>query len=244
MQNDINEFRHDLRFILQRKSIRKFKNKKIKPEILNLLIEAGQRAPSAGNMQPYSFIIIKDNQKREKLYELSWNQECVKGAPLLLYICVDLRRNARFIESLGGRSWRGEGIGKLLFPIIDASLAAENIIIAAESMGLGSVAVGTPTGYPEDVSNLLELPEGVYPLFLLCIGYADESPSPRYRWDSSEVVHDDVYSDVKDSGIQKYAHTITEKLQIDIKSFINKMKNHYSDEILSSTCERMNHFFR
>ncbi|KYK35982.1 MAG: nitroreductase family protein [Theionarchaea archaeon] len=232
-----------LGYVLNRRSIRKFKKKKVEKRILDILINAGQRAPTAGNMQPYSFVVITDTTKREKLYQLSWNQEWVK-APLLLYVCIDLRRGNLFTRYYGGKDTSSKGIGHLLFPIIDASLAVENMVIAAEMLGLGSVIVGTPTEYPEEVAELLELPENVYPLVLLCMGYPAENPRNKYRWDPSAVLHYNRYKDITEGEIQTYAQKIEEFTGISGEAFIKKVEEQYPEEELKKAVQRMNKFFQ
>ncbi|MBS3816213.1 MAG: nitroreductase family protein [Candidatus Thermoplasmatota archaeon] len=232
-----------LNYLKDRCSVRNFTEREVEEDKFEEIIKSGQRAPSAGNMQPYSFIVIQGQEKRERLYELSEKQNWVKEAPLLIYICVDLRRDKRFTEYFGGEWADYEGVGRLLFPIIDASLAAQNMVTAAEMLGLGSVFVGTPSEHPREVEDLLSLPKGVYPLVLLCIGYPEEEPDKTYKWNSSTVVHYDEYEELKEKYIEDYAETIEEFTGLDIEEYMEKIQEHYDPEELKESFERMNRYF-
>ncbi len=232
-----------LNYLKNRCSVRNFSEKEVEEEKFEEIIESGQRAPSAGNMQPYSFIVIRDEEKRKKLYELSQEQNWVKEAPLLIYICVDLRRDKGFTEYFEGEWADHDGLGRLLFPIIDASLAAQNMVTAAEMLELGSVFVGTPTEYPEEIDDLLSLPECVYPLVLLCIGYPDEKPEKTYRWSCSSVVYYDEYEELKEEEIEDYAKTIEDFTGLDIEEYMEMIQDHYDPEELRESFERMNRYF-
>jgi len=111
-------------------------------------------------------------------------------------------------------------------------------------MGLSSVIVGTPTEYPEEVARLLQLPKEVYPLVLVCMGYPDETPEKKYRWDTSAVLHYNTYKDVAENHIKKYAEKIEKFTGMTIEEFITKVSKAYPQEELTLAAERMNAFFR
>ncbi|MEF8873873.1 MAG: nitroreductase family protein [Candidatus Thermoplasmatota archaeon] len=230
-----------LNYLKDRCSVRNFTEREVEEDKFEEIIETGQRAPSAGNMQPYSFIVIRDEVKREELYELSEKQNWVKEAPLLIYICVDLRRDKRFHQYFDVEWVESSGIGGLLLPIIDTSLAAQNMVTAAEMLGLGSVFVGNID--PWKGEEVLDLPDDVYPLVLLCVGYPDENPDKKYRWDRSTVTHHDSYEDVSEDEIKAYAEKIEENVGVDIEDYLKKMQEHYDPEELREAFERTNRYF-
>ena len=181
-------------------SVRKFKKQAVPDELLDEIIEAARQAPTSSNLQAYSIIVVKDQAKKEMLAELCGNQPWVKWCPVFLVICPDLlrlkkvcaRQEYDFIDSY---------IEMLITATVDASLAAQNILTGAESCGLGGVMIGGIRNKPAEVSELLKLPEKVYPLMGICLGYPDHSPMVKPRLGQNVVVHDEQYDD---SQLDKY----------------------------------------
>jgi len=129
--------------ILRRASVRNFeRNKKISEEILKEILLAGVTAPSAGNIQPRTFIIVKDENVKERLYELCEDQAFMKDAPVWIVVCVDLHRHLKAAK-LTGVEYDYTGVLPYTFGVLDAALSLENMVIAAEASGLGSVIVGS-----------------------------------------------------------------------------------------------------
>lgn len=129
--------------ILRRASVRNFqRNKKISEEILKEILLAGVTAPSAGNIQPRTFIIVKDENVKERLYELCEDQAFMKDAPVWIVVCVDLHRHLKAAK-LTGVEYDYTGVLPYTFGVLDAALSLENMVMAAEASGLGSVIVGS-----------------------------------------------------------------------------------------------------
>jgi len=129
--------------ILRRASVRNFeRNKKISEEILKEILLAGVTAPSAGNIQPRTFIIVKDENVKGRLYELCEDQAFMKDAPVWIVVCVDLHRHLKAAK-LTGVEYDYTGVLPYTFGVLDAALSLENMVIAAEASGLGSVIVGS-----------------------------------------------------------------------------------------------------
>ena len=156
--------------ILSRRSIRKFKNVPVSEEDLETILKCAMAAPSAGNEQPWHFIIINDRDILDKIPKFHPYSEMLYESPLAIVVCGE-----KSLEKYGGR-----------IPL-DCSAATENILLAAHSLGLGAVWLGV---YPEeqrisDVSKLLDIPAGVVPISLIALGHPDETkePSKRYRED-------------------------------------------------------------
>ncbi len=179
--------------IIERRSIRKFERKPVPKRILKNLIEAGQRAPSNCGVQPYSVIIVDDDKKREHIFDAVGRQECMEEAPVWIIVCCDWARPLKLFEMLEVDTEFGQ-IYKLVNGIIDATLVAENIVTAAEIMGLASVFVGSLWKSLERVAQILQLPANVLPILLLCIGYPSESPPKRPRWPLNAVMHENRYT--------------------------------------------------
>jgi nitroreductase len=158
--------------ILSRRSIRKFKNIPIKEEDIRTLLKCAMAAPSAGNEQPWHFIVINNREILDKIPKFHPYSEMLYEASLAIVVCGE-----KSSEKYKGR-----------IPL-DCSAASENILLAAHSLGLGAVWLGV---YPEeqrisDVSKLLEIPDGVIPISLIAVGYPDEKKEPSNRFKEERI---------------------------------------------------------
>ncbi|RJS80176.1 nitroreductase family protein [Candidatus Bathyarchaeota archaeon] len=166
-----------LEAIKNRRSIRAFKNEDISSETVEKLIDAARWAPSAGNIQPWEFIIVKNSEVKRRLAEAALNQKFVEKAPVVIVVCAD-----------ENRSFKGYGLrGKSLYCIQDTAAAIQNIHLAACSLGLATCWVGAFK--EEDVRKILDVPDGVRPVALVPVGYPAEKPSPPPRRPLSQIIH-------------------------------------------------------
>ncbi|MDP6458222.1 MAG: nitroreductase family protein [Candidatus Bathyarchaeota archaeon] len=203
---------HLLTKILERKSIRKFKSKKVSKEHIKKIVKAGQRAPTACKVEAYSFILISDQQKRTEIMDATVSHQSTRQfmmeAPVWIVICTDYARHIKLSEKLGIEA-KFETVSKFILGLIDASLAAENMTIAAEALGLASCFVGSIWTAIPRISEILNVPKNVLPFLLLCIGYPDEIPAERVRWPIEAILHENTYSFPTDEII--FAHSKTRK---------------------------------
>jgi len=176
------------------RSIRKFKADPIPEDRFTAIIQSAQRAPTSSNMQAYSVIAVTDSDKKKTLAELAGNQAYVAECPVFLVWCADLYRLKAACEPEGGADIPAS-TEIFIIATVDAALAAQNAAIAAESLGLGTVFIGGIRNNPQQVSDLLGLPELVYPVFGMCLGYPDEEPTQRPRLPMRAVLHYNGYSD-------------------------------------------------
>ncbi len=158
--------------IVSRRSIRKFTDQAIPDDRLNELLKAGFAAPSAGNQQPWHFIIIDDRKILNAVTHYHENAQMLKEAPAAIVICGDPL----------SEKYKG-------YWVQDCSAATENILLAAHAMGLGAVWLGI---YPRDnrvaqTKALLGLPEAVLPLAIIALGYPAEKKEPSARWDARKI---------------------------------------------------------
>ena len=192
----------------KRKSIRKFKKKAVPSNLVDQILQCGQRAPTACRMEPYSFILISDEMKRDMITEACVTHEAtkryMKESPVWILICVDFARQIDLYRFLEINPEMGE-ISKFILGIIDSSLAAENMVIAAEAFGLSSCFVGSIWTHPLIVSEILDLPKYVFPLILLCLGYPDEEPQIRDRWPLKTILHYNKYSKESNQELLEYS---------------------------------------
>lgn len=183
-----------IELLLKHRSIRKFKNEPVTDEQFAAIIRAAQSASTSSNMQAYSVIRVNDPVKKKRLAEAAGGQPYVEENPLLLVWCADLYR-LRMARGMHG-DINEEALAtteNLLVATVDAALAAQNAAVAAESLGLGIVYIGGIRNQPEIVTELLELPLHVYPVFGMCIGIPDQQPMPRPRLPQEAIVHADRY---------------------------------------------------
>ena len=166
-----------LEAIKGRRSIRAFKSEDVPPEIVEKLIDAARWAPSAGNIQPWEFIIVRNPEIKRNLAKAALNQSFVEEAPVVIVVCADEVRSSQ-----------GYGVrGKTLYCIQDTAAATQNIHLAAYSLGLGTCWVGAFN--EEEARKILEIPEGVRPVAIIPVGYPAEKPSARNRRPLNQIIH-------------------------------------------------------
>ena len=188
--------------ILQHKSIRKYKPISISNELLNKILNAGTRASTTGNMQVYSIIVSKDEKIKQKLWEAHFKQNMVLQAPIILTFCADFNRFNKWCEQR--KAVPGyDNFLSFFTAAIDALLVAQNVVIAAESEGLGICYLGTTTYMAENIIDILKLPKFVVPITTLTLGYPDESPPLTERLPLESVIHFETYKDYSSTDIDK-----------------------------------------
>jgi nitroreductase len=158
--------------ILTRRSIRHYTRESVPDEVIAEILKAAMSAPSAGNQQPWQFVVIADRGLREEIPTFHPYAQMVREAPVAIVVCGDLR-----LESYKG------------YWVQDCSAATQNILLAAHAKGLGAVWVGI---YPKEervkrLQKLLELPTPVIPLALIPLGFPAERVPPANRFDPSRI---------------------------------------------------------
>lgn len=180
--------------LFQHRSIRKYRNDDIDNDLLMKIIEAGTRASTTGNMQLYSVVVTRDPENRTRLAPLHFNQEAVKQAPVLLTVCADVNRFNRWCEERNAAASYNNVLW-LVNAIVDASLFAQNICIAAESCGLGICYFGTTLYNAQEIADVLGLPKGVLPVTTITVGYPVGQPPLTDRLPLQAVIHAEKYND-------------------------------------------------
>ncbi len=190
----------------QRKTIRKYLSKDIPADLLNDLLESACRASTVGNMQTYSVIVTRNAERKKRLAPAHFHQPMVESAPVVLTFCIDLRRFSQWCcqrkaePGYGNFEWFVTGA-------IDTLLVAQTFCVAAEERGLGICYLGTTTYNPDQIVDILELPELVFPLATVTVGWPDENPSQVDRLPLEAIVHEEVYHDYTPADIDRlYAY--------------------------------------
>lgn len=179
------------------RSIRSYTDEPIPREHVLEAVRAGQMAATSSAVQAYCAIRVTDGATRAALARLAGSQEKVRLAPEFLVICGDTRRH-RVLAARAGRAY-DQRLEAFLVAVIDAALFAQNMVLAFEAMGYGTCYIGGLRNDLGEVDRLLGLPEGVYPLFGVCVGRPAEQPAARPRLPVGAVLFDDAYPD--DEGL-------------------------------------------
>lgn len=166
-----------LKVIKGRRSIRVFQSREIPSETVDELIDAARWAPSAGNIQPWEFIIVRKPETKKMLAEAALEQTFIEEAPVVIVVCANENRSSQ-----------GYGVrGKTLYCLQDTAAAIQNIHLAAYALGLGTCWVGAFR--EEEARKILKIPSGIRPVAIIPVGYPAEKPAPRSRRPISQIVH-------------------------------------------------------
>lgn len=165
--------------MLAHRSIRKFKDESIPESDIKAAMIAGQAAATSSAVQPYCIIQITDSSKRQQIADLAGPQQKVHECGAFFVICADLRKHMLITKRAGTEYTTG--LEAFLVGAVDASLFAQNFNLALESLGYGTCYIGGIRNDLPQLNDILNLPEGVLPLYGLCAGVPDESPSHRPR---------------------------------------------------------------
>ncbi|MGH1408076.1 MAG: oxygen-insensitive NADPH nitroreductase [Aeromonas sp.] len=174
--------------IRSHRSIRQFTAEQIAPQQLDAILAAAQSAPTSSFLQVTSIIRVTGTDARKQLAQLAGHQPYVERAAEFLVFCADYHRHSQIVSD--AQTGYAE---QLLIGAIDGALMAQNALLAAQSLGLGGVYIGGLRNYPAEVSDLLELPDRVIPLFGLCLGHPDQQPEQKPRLPRALVVHQEHY---------------------------------------------------
>jgi len=163
--------------IKKRRSIRAYADEKVSEKDVERLIEAARCAPSAGNIQPWEFVIVKDMETKRKLSDAALNQTFIEKAPVVIVVCADLNRSSR------GYGSRGEN----LYSIQDTAAATENILLAAQELGLATCWVGA--FHEKEVAKAVKAPRNLRPVAIVPVGHPAERPAASPKRSVNEIVH-------------------------------------------------------
>jgi nitroreductase len=181
--------------LLQHRSVRSYLDKPLPEGTLHTLVAAAQSAATSSNLQAWSVLAIEDPARKARLAELAGNQVHIRQAPLFLVWLADLSRVQRQAEQRDIELHAPAFLDSLLVSSVYAALAAQNSVVALESLGLGSVYIGALRNNLAAVIDELQLPPLVFPVFGLCVGYADpdKPASVKPRLPQQVVLHRETY---------------------------------------------------
>jgi nitroreductase len=168
--------------IKTRRSIRAFTDKRVTDREVKKLIEAARWAPSAGNIQPWEFIIVKDPKVKHGLCEAALNQTFIEEASVVIVVCADPVRSSKRYGSRGIN----------LYCLQDTAAASQNILLTAHAAGLAACWVGAFN--EEAAKRVLSVPDELRPIAIIPIGHPAEEPRARPRRHLDEVTHHETFS--------------------------------------------------
>jgi len=160
-----------------RRSIRSYRPDRIPEQDLREILEAAVCAPSAGNLQSWEFVVVRENETKAALAEAAYGQDFIVEAPIVIVVCANMARSAR----------RYRDRGASLYSIQDTAAAIQNILLASYALGYGSCWIGA---FDETkAARIVHAPSEVRPVAIIPIGPPAESPDPPSRIDLEKVLH-------------------------------------------------------
>jgi len=203
--------------LLNRRTIRKYSAKPVEDKLLKEILAKGCRASTTGNMQVYSVVVTRDNEKKKELFPFHFNQKMITEAPVVLTFCADFNRfNKWCLERKAEPGY--DNFLSFFTAAIDALLVAQTVCIAAEDKGLGICYLGTTTYMAHKIIEALKLPKGVVPVTTITLGWPAEHPEQPDRLPLEAVVHYETYKDYSPADLDAFYREKEERA--DSKKFI------------------------
>lgn len=217
------------------RSIRKFKQVEIPREHIHEIVRSGQGAASSQFVQAYSVIVIKNKAKKDLMASLAGNQKQISECPVFLLFCADLKR-IEYACKKESIEMDYDWAETLIVGVVDTALVAQNVLVAAESLGYGGCYIGGIRNNPKQVSELAGLPDKVLPLFGLTLGVPNEDPEVKPRLPIELILHEETYrEDHYDHGLNKYNETISAYYQ---SRTTNSKSTNWTKEMANSFSEK------
>lgn len=176
----------------QHRSIRRYRPEPLPAGMLECIISSAQMASTSSYLQYYTVVAVEEVDRKVRLATLCGDQEHIRQSPTFLAFCADLHRLKRICE-LEGTQIQTRYMEAFLIAAVDAALFAQNVALAAESLGLGLVYIGAIRNNPAQVIAELALPDLVFPITGMCLGYPAEEPAHKPRLPLPAVLHREQY---------------------------------------------------
>ncbi|MGI5220749.1 NADPH-dependent oxidoreductase [Nocardia sp. CA-290969] len=201
-----------LQVLHEHRSVRRYLPDPLPDGVLELLISAAQSAPTSSNLQVWSVVAVRDPGRKARLAVLAGDQEQIRQAPLLLVWTADLARVRGLAAERGAPLDGADYLESSYVAFLDAALAAQNAVVAAESLGLGTVYIGAIRNNPEQVADELALPDGVFAVAGLVVGYPDPAENARVkpRLPQAAVLHEETYRPAHRDDLDRYEQRIAQ----------------------------------
>ena len=183
---------------LSRRSHRRYTEEPVSDGLLDVLLACAQSAPTKSNLQQYSIVAVRDPEVRRRLAPLCPQTDWLQSCPVFLAFCADMRRGQRLAE-FRAHPHANNNLDTFMNAVIDAALAMQCFITAAEAAGLGCAPISEVRNRIEELSSVLGLPDGVFPISGLTAGWPAREGFINHRLPPGVVIHHDRYDD---SGLE------------------------------------------
>lgn len=208
--------------MMKQRSVRVFKDQEIPEPLIEQLLDVANNAPTGGNIQPLSIILVRSLEGRKKLAELAGDQPWVRNAPLSMIFCLDFYRIKKWAE-MCQTDFRGEqAINHFLIAYADLIVAAQNVVILAESFGLGSVYIGSIQHEMDETRNFFDIPLYVLPMMVLSIGYPKSIPQKIPKLKKDVIVHHERYRKPEEDDIRQVFDEKYGAIDQNIKKYLSR----------------------
>jgi FMN reductase [NAD(P)H] len=187
----------------KRRSIRKYADKDVSNELLTRLLREAERTQTMGNLQLYSVVVTRSEEKKRQLAPAHFNQPMVTGAPVVLTFCADFRRTSRWAEERNAVPGYDNFLS-FINAASDALLYTQTFCILADEEGLGYCYLGTTVYMPQQIIDVLELPRLVMPIATITLGWPDENPPLSDRLPIESIIHEETYRDYTPELIDRF----------------------------------------
>ncbi len=228
-----------INLMMQHSSVRNFTDEKIPEEVLKTIIDAGRAAPNWKNFQSYSIIVVQSQEQKDAIFAHQ-PQKAIKNCAAFLVFVGDLNRAQTAVQMNGG-AFQPEGVESLLITSVDAAVAGQNALLAAQSLGYGGVMVGLIRDQSAELSKILELPDYTYPIFAIALGKAARVNPVKPRLTHDAVVFPEKYIRQDEEVIRQY-----DKLQDDYagarrlnSTWSSRMADQWGKPEISSSTENL-----
>lgn len=186
-----------------RTSIRKYSSKEVPSQLITALLENAERTPTMGNLQLYSVIVTRDKAIKKLLSPPHFNQPMVQNAPVVLTFCADYRRTSLWATQRQAQPGYNNFLS-FLNAATDALLYCQTFCNIAEEAGLGTCFLGTTIYSPQPIIDILKLPQLVFPIATITLGWPDEAPALTDRLPIESIIHEETYRDYTPELINKF----------------------------------------
>jgi nitroreductase len=208
--------------IMRRRTVRSFLDQPVEEEKVLRLLDAAIQAPSGGNIQPISIIRIEKPEGRDKMAKLAVNQPWVAKAPLCLLFCIDFHRTGKWAEAEGASYGGEKALMSFLLAYADVFCSAENAVLCATSLGLGTVYIGMVLAAMTEIRKEFGLPDKVVPVVALCVGYPKKVPSGITKLSRVAVVHSERYEEKSPEDLKQLYRDKYGVLTTDVKAYFKR----------------------
>ena len=184
-------------------SCRHYTDESVSTEDVDLLVRCAQRAATSSNLQMWSAVVVRDEDRKERLAHLCGDQDHIRRAPVFVAWCADRHRLDQASQVRGYRQ-DASTVEAFLVAAVDTAIAMQNAVVAAEAMGYGTCYIGGIRNDTAAVCRLLDLPQHVFPVAGMTLGRPAREPVMRPRLPPTTVVHRETYQPASGADLQQY----------------------------------------